>query len=133
MNSPNCSVTDLARLQQQLTAWRRSQSGRPRLPRRFWEAATRLAGRHGVSRVARALRLDYYRLQRHLKQPPLVRSSATDSASFVELKFTPPVAAPSSVGTVELFDGTSRRLRIETGLNPSVWVDLVEAFWRTPL
>ena len=133
MNSPSFSATDLGRLQVQLGAWRQSQSGRPRLPRQLWEAATQLAGRHGVSRVARALRLDYYRLQRCLKQPPVAPSSARDSTSFVELKFTSPVADSTRVGTVELFDGTNRRLRLETGLNPSAWVALAEAFWKIPL
>jgi hypothetical protein len=60
------STTDLNRLQQQLAAWRREQSRSTRLPEVLWRAATDLARTQGPSRVACALRLDYYKLQQRL-------------------------------------------------------------------
>ena len=60
------STTDLHQLQGQLLAWRRKQSGRARLPEGVWSAATDLARTQGPSLVARALRLDYYKLRQRL-------------------------------------------------------------------
>ena len=129
MNSPIFSATELPQLQRQLISWRQRQTGRRRLPTTLWDAAAQLARLHGVNQVAQALRLDYYRLQRRANAvAPL---SPTAPASFVELKLDSPAPHHGAIGTVELFDGPQRRLRIETGLNTAAWVALAEAFWRT--
>ena len=63
MTTETISTTDLHRLHQQLRGWRRSQTGRARLPEGLWRAAAELARRQGPSPVARILRLDYYKLR----------------------------------------------------------------------
>ena len=86
MTRPAFSTTDLNRLQRQLSAWRREQSGPPRLPEALWRAATDLARSQGPSRVARVLRLDDYKLRKRLAATasPLVTPPA-----FVELTGVP--------------------------------------------
>lgn len=125
------SSTDLNSLQRQLESWRQQQSSRSPLPARVWDAAAQLCRVHGVGRVARTLRLDFYKLRRHCGNgasgaPPV--SSALEPSSFIELKLEG--ASGSSGGWVELFDGPDRRMRLQTGQNPEVWAALVQSFWR---
>ena len=131
MNLPTFSATDLSQLQRQLNSWRQRQPGRPRLPATLWDAAAQIARACGVSRVSQALRLDYYRLQRRANAIALAPSSPSAPAPFVELKLDSPAPRHGAIGAVELFDGSQRRLRIETGPNTAAWVALAEAFWRT--
>ena len=54
------STSDLKELQGQLNVWRRQQRKRAGLPEGVWIAAAALALRLGVSRVSRALRLNFF-------------------------------------------------------------------------
>lgn len=93
-----------------------------------------MARHHGVSRVSRVLRLDYYRLQRRVRvRDRPSASKVVETPKFIEIKLAPlssPAGPSQGVGSVELFDGTNRRLRIETGNNPNLWLALAESFWR---
>lgn len=130
MTPPLFSHTDLALLQTQLKAWRQRQAGRRRLPPELWEAAAHLARSHGISLVARVLRLDFYRLQRLSSepQPPVPRVPA--STPFIELKLDPPPSDLPAAGWVELIDGPHRRMRLHTGRDPATWIALARSFWR---
>jgi len=46
--------------------WRRSRTGRQRIPETLWAAAVDLARDYGVHRTAKTLRLDYYRLRKRV-------------------------------------------------------------------
>jgi hypothetical protein len=133
MNTPSFSSSDLPQLQRQLDTWRRRQKGRPHLPGALWDAAAQLSQEQGVSRVARTLRIDFYKLQRRVQSPSSAsrRLLATASSGFVELKLDATIPRPGSGGVVELCDGPQRRLRLETGHDPTLWLALAEAFWRS--
>lgn len=130
MKVPTFSATDLTQLQRQLNAWRQRQAGRPHLPGAVWDAAAQLARRYSVSQVAQVLRLDYYRLQRRASAPTGALTSSRPPTPFVELKLDGPTPRPEAIGSVDLFDGPHRRLRIETGPNIAAWIALAEVFWR---
>ncbi len=51
---------------QDFRRWRRTRPRGARIPRALWQAAMSLADRHGVSRTAAALGLDYYSLKKRL-------------------------------------------------------------------
>ena len=123
------STTDLNRLQRQLSAWRREQTGRTRLPEALWSAASDLARTQGPSRVARALRLDYYKLRKRLAatSSPLVTAPA-----FVELKEVPMSEAGPGESAVELSDGTGARMALRVRHDVATLVALAESFWRRP-
>ena len=127
------SSTDLRVLQRQLDSLRRRQSGRVRLPGPLWEAAAQLARERSVSEVARRLRIDFYKLQRRVRDfpPAAPEGPAAINPGFLELKFAATVPPPGNGGVVELFDGSQRRLRMETGHDPTLWLTLAEAFWRS--
>ena len=130
MKPPTFSATDLPLLTGQLESWRRRQSGRRRLPAELWAAAAQLARTHGVSQVARALGLSFYRLQRQAREGPPTEAVAAPASPFIELKLdTPPDLGPPT-GCVELSDGARRRMRLYTGRDPAAWEALARSFWR---
>ena len=56
--------------------WRRTRVLGTRIPELLWNSALELAARHGVSKTALALRVDYYALKKRLDaQSPLRRVS----------------------------------------------------------
>lgn len=125
------SSTDLPLLRDQLDSWRQRQSGRCRLPPELWDAAGKLATTDGVSPVARALRIDFYRLKRLTRAVPPSDSGRLPENRFVELKLeVPPQPARCESGWVELMDGPHRRMRLQTGHDPAAWLALAQAFWR---
>ena len=65
----------LEELRRRFEHWRRRRRGRSRIPEALWTSAVKAAGRHGLNRTARALRLDYYALKKRIEQA----SSATES------------------------------------------------------
>jgi hypothetical protein len=131
MPAPQFSHRDLNLLQQQLSAWRRRQVGRRRIPPEVWAAAAALARVHGAATVGRVLRLDFYKLRQRLRPT----RAASPLPTFVEVgwpKASPlPVSTASTAAcTVELSDATSRRLRMEFCADTPTLVALAQAFWR---
>lgn len=129
MQMPEFSRTDLKRCKQQLVAWRRGQRGRHRIADEVWEAATELARVHGAGRVSRTLHLDYYKLRERLSP----RQSKGHGATFVEVTWpsAPTVVAGTGGGcTVELLDGSARRVRMELNGDAATLVALAQAFWK---
>jgi len=124
------SSTDFHQLQRQLHSWRQRQQGRSRLPAALWDAATQIARAHGVSRVARTLRIDFYALERRVRDSSPRTPLAPVPAPFIELKLDPQHPLNSPAGSVELIDGPHRHMRIHTGHDPAAWIALAESFWR---
>ncbi len=69
-----------------LAQWRSTRPRSTRIPEELWSQATELAERHGLAKVAVALKLDYKSLKRRLS----VRHCADDarSARIIELRRT---------------------------------------------
>jgi hypothetical protein len=107
------AAADLAQTAAAFAHWRNSTSQGARIPDELWSRAVELAGRHGVSKVATTLRLDYAGLKRRLAAltpPPPVPTAAPPA--FVEMVLgLPPSSAPGCVLT--LSDAGGRSLRIE--------------------
>ena len=119
--SSETSLDELLELRRQLDVWRQSQGPRPRLPDELWDLAASLARIHGISRVARTLRISFQKLRGRL-QPPA-------PSGFVEL---PPMGISGPAGracVVELDDGRGARMTVRVeGQEPLI--ALAEAFWR---
>ncbi len=130
MNGNGFSATDLTALQRQVAAWRRAQRGRSRIPEDLWAAAVSLAGSEGLSWVARALHLDYYRLKRRCTEGAGAASKPAPSPAFVEVQLEPSLSEPSSRWRIELHDESAGRLTIEMGNEIPALVAVVEAFWK---
>lgn len=116
---------DLARARSQFQAWRCQRQGRSRIPQRLWALAVRLVDRHGVSRTAAALRLDYYRLKERAEVAS--NNAPSNGSAFVELP------APVVVGKqclVELENGAGATMRVQlVGYDAADVEALARSFW----
>jgi len=101
---------DLSRAAERFKQWRRTRGRGERIPARLWSLAAAVARRHGVSRTAGVLKLEYYALKERLTQPS-PRSGAAGSPilppSFVELTPGPqPTPSPCEIEFSDAFGST---------------------------
>ena len=127
-------------LRRRFELWRRTRKVRSRIPEPLWAAAVKLAGRNGIHRTAKALRVDYYALKKRVEQnavsagaqqDPAVTASktVTTEAEFLEL---PAAAWPGSGEcTLELEDAGGTKLRVHLkGFAASDLASLSRSFWQ---
>ena len=97
-----------SRVQQKLTHWRQRHRRGARIPEALWREAAKLASAYGINRIARALRLDYYSLQ---KRAAAAARSGVRIPEFVELL---PGGIPASRPEclIEIEDPGGAKLRI---------------------
>ena len=134
MRTPQPVPPDLAAAVRWLDTWRRRRPTRG-LPVQVWDRAEKLAGRHGVSATARALRLDYYRIKERL------RAGGTEAPpgaapGFVEIAPrapVPPPEGPPPECVVEFDDGRGARMRVRLpGEAPTALASLARLFLGRP-
>jgi len=121
-------------LRRRFERWRRTRKVRARIPEPLWASAMKLAGRYGIHRTARALRVDYYALKKRVEGTTAVISSkapaATAETKFLEL----PAAAWSGSGecTLELEDAVGAKLRVHLkGVEAPDLAALSRSFWQS--
>ena len=105
----------------QLDQWRSQQpSKRTRLPKEFWRQAVALAREYGLNKTARALKVKYESLKKHIEQSGAnEEDSAKAQPEFIEL-----LPATIKPGTVECMlewaDGCGATVRMHIrGAGPS--------------
>jgi len=122
--------TELRELSCQIEQWRGTRPHRAAMPEPLWVVAARLARQHGLARVARLLRLDYYSLKDRVenRQRGGSPTSVTKSPAFIELAPLP--SNPTPECTIELEQARGRRMRIHikgaamsdvTALSRTLW------------
>jgi len=123
----------LAGLRRRFERWRQTRKVRARIPQPLWASAVKLAGRYGIHRTAKALRLDYYALKKRVERAPAAIASkapvATAEAKFLEL----PAAAWGGSGecTLELEDAGGSKLRVHLkGFEAPDLAALSRSFWQ---
>lgn len=132
--SSTASPAGFARVQRQFEAWRRRRAPGMRIPESLWAAAVELAQKHGVSRTAQALSLDYYSLKRRTQATPRRGRVQRDDgqqraeARFLEMPLHP--LAPGPACTLELEDGGGARLHMKLhGLGAADLAMLLRSLW----
>ncbi len=127
--APIVIPTELKELSRQIEQWRRARPCRMAMPEPLWTLAANVARRHGLARVARFMRLDYYSLKERIESLGQGGSATSVVApTFIELKPLP--ASPVSECTIELEHPRGRRMRIHikgaptpdvTALSRTLW------------
>ena len=114
-------------LRRRLELWRRSRPKLGPIPEELWRDAVQLARAHGINLVARALRLEYYALKRHVNAsvPPGQPSGALQA--FIEVAMPIPAAPPDYLVEMMRPDGGQMRVRLT---DRDGVVALSESFWR---
>ena len=119
-----------SRVQRKLAHWRQRHRRGALIPEELWREAAELASAHGINRIARALRLDYYSLQKHaaaaarLGVRPSVAGAGTRTPQFVELLPgglpASPLSRPECLIEVEDPGGAKLRIHLQGGAFPDV-------------
>ena len=131
---------NMQKVYRRLKRWRSTHTGRLPIPESLWAAAAELAREHGINPTAKALHLEYGKLEqraeaagvakkRVAKAPADVprRARRTAPPRFVELMAPSPGSFPGAV--VEL-EGPRGRMRIELkGVAREELVALSRALW----
>jgi hypothetical protein len=122
---------DLEHLRRRFEEFRSTRVGRSPLPEALWAAAAELAKRYGVNPTARALRLEYAGLQRHMQaqgQPkPKRKHVVAEPLNFLE--FVAPGAKPVTNCVVEVESTQGAKLRLEfKAVATTELVSLIRAF-----
>ena len=121
MSTKSSRVDDLGRVRRRLDEWRRTRAyPRAPIPNTLWACAVRLAREHGLYRTARALRVDYGGLKRHVDA---ANGSGARSA-FVELP--PPPARGTGECVIEL---TGPRATVHIRLAGLALADVAALSW----
>jgi len=120
-------------LRRRFERWRRTRKVRSRIPESLWAAAVKLAGRYGIHRTAKALRVDYYSLKKRVEGTPAASASNVPAgaagATFLEL----PAAAWAGSGecTLELEDAGGAKMRVHLkGFESPDLAALSRSFWQ---
>ena len=120
---PRALPADLSRAAERFKQWRRTRGRGERIPARLWSLAAAVARRHGVSRTAGVLKLEYYALKERLTQPSPsgdAAGSAILPPSFVELAPGPfPLPSPCEIEFSDAF-GSTLRIRLPAGHVPDL-------------
>jgi hypothetical protein len=104
---------DLSLAAERLGRWRQVRKRGERIPAALWGAAVELAGRYGVNRAARALRLDYYDLKKRLKAKTSPLTGPRQSVADVRFEELPTSAFAPLECVIQFENRGGARLRIE--------------------
>lgn len=115
----------LSDVESQFESWRGSRPRGTRIPTVLWAAAVEAARACGVSKVAAALGLDYYKLKQLLEEAPEI--APVGGGRFVEIPWP---SSPSSECVFELEDAAGTRLRVTLqGGSPADLEPLARTLW----
>jgi len=122
----------LVRLARQFAAWRARRSFGTRIPDRLWAAAAKAAASCGVHQTAKALRLDYYEVQRRVQRNGSQRVTTRSGdalPAFVELPAsTLATAAGECILEFEKPEGSKLRVHLKGAHVPDL-LALGAGFW----
>lgn len=126
-----CESQAMVKAREHVDSWRREHGGPGvRIPEGLWNEAVGVARVDGLSRTARALRLDHGRLKARASCSEACLGEISDrpgDATFVEMGIG---ALGSSRTVVEFVGGDGERMRIDvTGPSAVDVVGLSQAFW----
>lgn len=121
-SSSSVLPTSLAQAQQRFEQWRGQQPKRGRLPGELWSLAVDLTRQFGVSRTAKALRLDHNKLKAKCQSS---QAPVSEPMAFLELR--------PARGPVECTLDIQRACDVQTirlTLSGPDWPDLTGLFQR---
>ncbi len=130
--SDSPSLTAFDSLARRLKHWRATRRRGHRIPEELWKAAVRLARLHGLNPTASALKLNYYDLQRRLRDDSAAAPNHASQPAFMELPHPSSTSTLSESGSLELTRPCGARLSLRLPVIPSHDLRaLVQAFLRS--
>jgi len=114
----------------ELERWRRGGARGRRIPEGVWKAAVELACKHGVSKTALRLRLDYYGLRQRVAAATKQATRGNGpGAGFVQMPALGFVPTPECVIELEHPRGVRLRIQLSGPARSELLEPLVRALW----
>ncbi len=131
MNQKELSLTKLER---RFADWRAKRKVGDRIPASLWSAATKVASKVGINRVAMTLRLDYYSLKKRVDATQVPAASDRQGAvSFVEIparSLSGSMSTASNECIIEFEKASGDKMRVQfRGSVPDDLASLGRNFW----
>lgn len=131
------AVSALEEVQQQFQLWRKTKTGRERIPDSLWQAAVEVfyIWGHSLHKISKTLHLNHTALKQHV-EPHLpssidVEPDATpeDPPAFIAFELDSP--SPVSECVIEMEDSTGAKMRmcLRGKTDPSI-LGICKSFWR---
>jgi hypothetical protein len=117
-SQPRNTSKQIDQLRRRLDAWRQSHRPRARIPEGLWNLAVKLAGRNGLNKTAKALRLDYYDLKKRLDAAAVV--SQGPGPSFIELNSPVLSSIPECLIEFEARSGAKMKIHLKSMAMPDL-------------
>jgi hypothetical protein len=119
--------TEIEDLRRQVEQWRQTRRHREPMPEPLWGLAARLARKHGVARISRFARLDYYTLKKRVGSSNRIQMVEADKKpAFVEVAL--PLSIPECIIELEHPRGARMRISVKGGAVPDL-AALSRSFW----
>ena len=130
------AVSALEEVQQQFRLWRKTKTGRERIPALLWKAAAEVfyIGGHSLHKISKTLHLNYTVLKQHV-DPHLPSSievepdaSPEDSPAFIAFELDSPRFISECVIEMEDSTGAKMRMCLRGKTDPSIF-GICKSFW----
>jgi hypothetical protein len=128
IEKPASCPADLVKLRERFEFWRKKRHKVEPVPETLLAAAASLARKHGLNKVATALRLEYYRLKKEVQRSGKPQRHESPRQQFVEL--SQPILAPECLLEFENPSGAKLKIQLKGAANLDL-VTLSQAIWRT--
>jgi hypothetical protein len=99
-------------LRRRFERWRQTRKARSPIPDPLWASAAKMAGRHGIHRTAKALRVNYYSLKKRVEQMAVAAAVPGEPAVTTFLQLAPAAPLGSYECTMELEDAEGAKMRV---------------------
>ena len=118
----------LETIRKRLQTWRKKGRAGRRIPTALWGAAMELCRDHSVSKVSRALRLDYYGLRNRVHRAK--DAGLGSDIGFVQLDLGAPLVSPAEWRVeMEAPNGAKMTLSLKGALGDLDPLEWSRAFW----
>lgn len=123
--------TRAERIRRRFERWRQTRRGLSRIPESLWAAAVEMVATCGISRTAKALRVNYNALRKRVEQQGAAAPRGPEennATTFLEL--APPTRVGSCQCTLELEDDSGAKMRVHLqGTEAPDLATLSRSFW----
>jgi len=130
---PTTSASALEEVKQQFKIWRKTKTGRERIPASLWQAAAEVfeIGDHSLHRISKTLHLNQTALKKYMQQqlPRAIKVKPEGTPSFIAFELDSPLSVSECVIEMENTTGAKMRMCLRGNTDPSI-LEICKSFWR---
>lgn len=126
------SALALEEVKQQFKIWRKTKTGRERIPASLWQAASEVfkIGDHSLHRISKTLHLNQTALKQYVQQqcPEVIKAEHEAPPSFIALELDSSLPVSECVIEMEDTTGAKMRMCLRGNTDPNIF-EICKSFW----